>query len=124
MLVDANSHSHEDSDHDHAADVLEDPAQTFDIEAVERTAEVFKALATPSRLRILLILTAGESTVSHIVEQTGLSQPLVSQHLKLLRSLKLVSVNRVGREAIYSFKDDHVSHIILDALAHSVEAHD
>nr|WP_245873822.1 metalloregulator ArsR/SmtB family transcription factor [Brevibacterium ihuae] len=90
--------------------------------AIERTAEVFKALATPSRLRILLVLSHGRSTVTNIVELTGLSQPLVSQHLKLLRGLHLVSVQRSGREAIYSLKDDHVAHIILDAMEHSTEA--
>ncbi|RAD74801.1 transcriptional regulator, partial [Burkholderia multivorans] len=55
---------------------------------------------------------------------TGLSQPLVSQHLKFLRGLHLVGVNRIGREAYYSLKDDHVAHIILDALAHTVEGHE
>lgn len=93
-----------------------------DTVAIERTAEVFKALATPSRLRILLVLSHGRSTVTNIVELTGLSQPLVSQHLKLLRGLHLVSVQRSGREAIYSLKDDHVAHIILDAMEHSTEA--
>ncbi|MCK1802166.1 metalloregulator ArsR/SmtB family transcription factor [Brevibacterium sp. R8603A2] len=88
---------------------------------MERTAEVFKALATPSRLRILLVLSHGQSTVTNIVDITGLSQPLVSQHLKLLRGLHLVSVQRLGREAIYSLMDDHVAHIILDAMAHTTE---
>ena len=58
------------------------------------------------------------------VESTELSQPLVSQHLKFLRGLHLVGVNRIGREAYYSLKDDHVAHIILDALAHTVEGHE
>ncbi|WAL41672.1 metalloregulator ArsR/SmtB family transcription factor [Brevibacterium sp. BRM-1] len=87
-----------------------------------RTAEVFKALATPSRLRILLVLCQGESSVSNIVDETRLSQPLVSQHLKLLRGLHLVDVERSGREAIYALKDSHVAHVILDAIAHSAEA--
>lgn len=102
-------------------EVGEVPTPTYDAPAIEKTAEVFKALAAPSRLRILLVLTQGEASVSEIVDDTGLSQPLVSQHLKQLRSLHLVEVNRVGREAIYSFKDAHVSHILIDALDHSLE---
>ena len=97
-------------------------AELSNTTTIERTAEVFKALATPSRLRILLLLSHGESPVNAIVNATGLSQPLVSQHLKMLRGMHLVSVHREGREAIYSLKDDHVAHIILDAMAHSVEA--
>lgn len=91
-------------------------------ESIARTAEVFKALATPSRLRILLVLCQGPSSVTNIVDETHLSQPLVSQHLKLLRGLQLVAVERSGREAIYALKDDHVAHVILDAIAHSSEA--
>ena len=94
------------------------------LEAITETADLFKALATPSRLKMLLVLTHGEATVTHIVESTGLSQPLVSQHLKFLRGLHLVGVNRIGREAYYSLKDDHVAHIIIDAIAHTVEAHE
>lgn len=94
------------------------------LEAITETADLFKALATTSRLKMLLVLAQGEATVTHIVDSTGLSQPLVSQHLKFLRGLHLVGVDRIGREAYYSLKDDHVAHIILDALAHTVESHE
>lgn len=102
-------------------EVGEVPTPAYDAAAIDRTAEVFKALAASSRLRILLVLTQGEAGVTEIVDETGLSQPLVSQHLKHLRSLHLVEVDRVGREAIYSFKDAHVSHILIDALDHALE---
>ena len=85
---------------------------------ISLTAELSKALATPSRLKILLTLSHGPASVSKIVIATELSQPLVSQHLKVLRGIHLVSVQRDGREAIYSLMDDHVAHIILDAMAH------
>src|SRR5699024_8368450 len=41
--------------------------------AITETADLFKALATPSRLKMLLVLTHGEATVTHIVDSTGLS---------------------------------------------------
>lgn len=51
-----------------------------------------------------------------------MSQPLVSQHLRLLRSMNLVTVSRSGRDAVYTLTDDHVTHVIDDALAHTVES--
>lgn len=94
------------------------PLEFSSHENISLTAELFKALATPSRLKILLTLSHGPATVSKIVIATQLSQPLVSQHLKVLRGIHLVSVKRDGREAIYSLMDEHVAHIILDAMAH------
>ncbi|WP_349829541.1 ArsR/SmtB family transcription factor [Brevibacterium litoralis] len=118
-------HAHTDSDHAHSPHAVACESGLPHVEAPEeaiaRTAEVFKALATPSRLRILLILSHGPSTVTGIVDHTHLSQPLVSQHLKLMRGLGLVSVLRQGREAIYSLQDDHVAHMVVDALAHVTE---
>jgi len=94
----------------------------MDDDQLERVAELFKALGTVSRLRILTSLAASEGTVGSLVQATGLSQPLVSQHLRLLRSMNLVTVSRSGREATYTLTDDHVVHVIDDAIAHTVEA--
>ena len=66
-------------------------------EDLEPAAELFKALSSSSRLRLLRILAAGTSTVGQLAEQSQLSQPLVSQHLRTLRSAGLVSVQRIGR---------------------------
>lgn len=52
---------------------------------------------------------------------TGLSQRLVSQHLKLLRGNNLVTVTRTGREALYALADEHVAHVIRDTIAHTRE---
>lgn len=89
---------------------------------LEQVAELFKALSTVSRLRILTSLAGGEGSVGSLVQLTGLSQPLVSQHLRVLRSMNLVTVSRSGREAIYALTDEHVAHVIDDAIAHTVEA--
>jgi DNA-binding transcriptional ArsR family regulator len=89
---------------------------------LEKVAELFKVLGTVSRLRILTALATGEGSVSSLVQATGLSQPLVSQHLRLLRSMDLVAVNRSGRDAVYTLTDEHVAHVIDDAIAHTIEA--
>lgn len=89
---------------------------------LEAAARLFKALATPSRLQLLCLLEQGSATVSHLVELSGLSQPLVSQHLRILRETGLVALTRHGREAVYALADTHVSHIVGDALMHAGEA--
>ena len=59
--------------------------------------------------------------MSALVEATNLSQPLVSQHLRLLRGINLVTATKSGRETIYSLTDDHVARVIQDAITHSQE---
>ncbi|WP_150307464.1 ArsR/SmtB family transcription factor [Planctomonas psychrotolerans] len=89
--------------------------------SIARAAELFKILSSPSRLTILTLLAKSPSTVSHLVAMTGQSQPLVSQHLRTLRVAKVVTVDRVGREATYSIADTHVTHVVEDAISHVLE---
>ena len=74
-------------------------ASSADVRAV---AAVHKALADPTRLRILQRLSAGEGTVSDLRRHVDLSQPLVSWHLRRLRAAGLVETRRAGREVICS----------------------
>ncbi len=83
--------------------------------------ELFTCLASPVRVRIIERLIAGEACVHDLVDDLGLPQPLVSQHLRVLRSAHLVSRTRRGREMAYELSDDHVAHIVADALAHARE---
>jgi DNA-binding transcriptional ArsR family regulator len=85
------------------------------------TAELFKALSSASRLVILRHLAAAPASVTALVEATQLSQPLVSQHLRVLRTAGLVHVERSGRDATYSVADTHVAHIVDDAFDHASE---
>jgi len=59
---------------------------------------VHKTLADVNRLRIVQRLSQGEATVSELIERVGLSQPLVSWHLRSLRYAGLIQTRRVGRE--------------------------
>lgn len=61
---------------------------------------VHKALADVNRLRIVQRLAHGEATVSELIQQVGLSQPLVSWHLGRLRFAGLVETRRAGRETV------------------------
>ena len=59
-----------------------------------------KALADVNRLRIVQRLARGDASVSELIEQVGLSQPLVSWHLGRLRLAGLVETRRSGRETV------------------------
>jgi DNA-binding transcriptional ArsR family regulator len=65
------------------------------------TADAFNAVAEPRRRQILDVLAGGERPVNDLVEQLGLSQPLVSKHLRVLRTVGLVDVRDEGRQRIY-----------------------
>ena len=53
----------------------------------------------------------------------AVSQPLLSQHLKVLREAGLVTTTRRGTEITYQLADAHVGHIVNDAIRHSQEEH-
>ena len=61
----------------------------------------FEAIAEPNRRRLLDLLRAGELPAGDLVEATGLSQPGVSKHLKLLREAGLVSMRPDGQRRLY-----------------------
>jgi DNA-binding transcriptional ArsR family regulator len=81
-------------------------------------AELFKVLGNESRLRLLLLIGRESRTVGALAEASGLSQPLVSQHLRTLRNAGLVAAQRSGKEVGYEITDLHVSHVVSDALEH------
>ena len=87
----------------------------------EAAAELFRALGNPVRLSILRELSSSDRCVHEIVDATGVTQPLVSQHLRVLRSARLIVGERRGREIAYRLVDDHVAHIVGDAIAHTAE---
>jgi ArsR family transcriptional regulator, zinc-responsive transcriptional repressor len=89
--------------------------------AYEAAGELLKVLSAPARLAIVAELAERPRFVHELVEQLGMSQPLVSQHLRVLRGARLVGVERQGREAAYSLADQHVAHIVADAVQHSKE---
>lgn len=89
--------------------------------ALDAASELLRALANPHRLAMVLALSEGSRCVHELVEALGISQPLASQHLRVLRSVHLVRTERRGREIAYSLGDDHVSHIVHDAIVHATE---
>jgi ArsR family transcriptional regulator, zinc-responsive transcriptional repressor len=88
-------------------------AVSAETKAFEAAGELLKVLAAPARLAIVMELADQPRFVHELAERLGMSQPLVSQHLRVLRG--------AGRGAAYSLADQHVVHIVADAVQHSKE---
>src|ERR1035437_3800458 len=67
-------------------------------------ANLCDLLGDPIRLRIVLLVAKGESSVNGMSEEFKLPQPTVSHHLGLLRMNRLVVGNRKGKQVIYSLE--------------------
>lgn len=78
------------------------------------------AFSTPSRLKLLYALVGVEQTVESLASATSLSPTVVSQQLRLLRLLGLVSGRRDGHYVRYTLYDDHVADL-LAAIRNHVE---
>jgi DNA-binding transcriptional ArsR family regulator len=89
--------------------------------AYEPAAELLQALGFPLRIEILVALSRGELCVHELVLQLGgaqrlVSQPLVSQHLRVLRTARLVAVTKRGKENVYRLLDQRVQALVEQAI--------
>jgi DNA-binding transcriptional ArsR family regulator len=91
------------------------------IEPYEPAGELFKALSSPVRVAIVHLLSIEPRFVHELVELTGLTQPHVSQHLRVLRLAGVVRGLRQHQGTAYALRDEHVADIVRDALAHTSE---
>lgn len=64
--------------------------------------DAFKALADPTRRRILELLAQGDMTAGEIAAQFSMTKPSVSHHLTILKSAGLISDQRIGQNIVYS----------------------
>ena len=94
------------------------PARSLGPEEAQQLAETLKALASPSRLRVLVELVGGEHTVEELAEASELSPSATSHNLRILRSLRLVRTRRAGRHAYYALYDHHVPDLLAAVRLH------
>ena len=92
------------------------------MKSVESLTDLLRVLGDPTRLRLLTALNQGELSVREITQVTGLSQPRVSRHLKLLCEARILKRTRDQNEVYYrtTIDDDrralvHLAHAVLDA---------
>ena len=104
--------------HDHGTAAAPPPLSR---EILDAAGELLRALAAPVRIAIVLQLRESQRCVHELVDALGVPQPLVSQHLKILKAAGVVTGERSGREVLYRLADHHLSHIVIDAVAHASE---
>ena len=93
----------------------------MDINEINEIAELFKAFADSTRIKILLSLFDGERSVGDIVNEVGATQTAVSHQLRALKNSHLVKGRRAGKNIFYSLDDEHVKIIINSAIEHVEE---
>jgi ArsR family transcriptional regulator, lead/cadmium/zinc/bismuth-responsive transcriptional repressor len=90
-----------------------------DVAALDDAADVFGLLSDPGRLRLLVVLLDGESSVGRLAEAAHLSESSASHALRLLRAHRVVTARRDGRMVYYRLGDDHVRQLLEVALQHA-----
>ena len=68
--------------------------------------EVFEALAQPKRREILRLLAGGELSAGEVASRFSVTQPAISQHLKVLKQTGLVSERRDGARRLFSVRPE------------------
>jgi len=81
-------------------------------------ADTMQALATPSRVRILGRLRERGLSVNELADAVGMEPSAVSHQLRVLRHLRFVVGRRDGRRVVYDLYDDHVAHLLEEAISH------
>ncbi|HDH00536.1 MAG TPA: ArsR family transcriptional regulator [Nitrospirae bacterium] len=88
---------------------------------IEKLAKVFKVLGDYNRLGIVMVISKASRTVTEIINATGMSQTLVSFHLRVLRKAEVVTTRREGPFIYYSLANPSLMDII-DELSHVINA--
>lgn len=109
------------ADHVHSPERAAQPVPLRDQRILVEAGELLRALAAPVRIAIVLQLREAERCVHELVDALGVAQPLISQHLRVLKSAGVVHGERHGREVVYRLVDEHLAHIVVDAAAHAEE---
>jgi DNA-binding transcriptional ArsR family regulator len=86
--------------------------------------EVFEAIAQPKRREILRLLAAGELSAGEVASRFAVTQPAISQHLKVLKETGLITERRDGTRRIYSVRPEGLADLhsfLADVLPASLE---
>lgn len=96
----------------------------LDEEVYVELAEIFRTLGDSSRAKIVYSLLKQELCTCDLAAITGHSESSVSQHLRILRQLRLVKSRRSGKQVFYSLDDTHIRILLLVCLHHLRDTED
>jgi ArsR family transcriptional regulator, lead/cadmium/zinc/bismuth-responsive transcriptional repressor len=85
-------------------------------------ADLFRALADPTRTRVVHALLHQEMTTSGLAALLEVNPPAVSQHLRVLRALRIVRPRREGQLVYYALDDEHIRMLITLIVSHLRES--
>lgn len=106
-------------------DVVKDvQSQIINENMSDKLSKFFKAIADPTRMKILYALKFNELCVCDISIILNMSQSAISHQLKTLKENDLVRSRKEGKTRFYRLADEHVHHIFEVSLAHLMEEHD
>jgi ArsR family transcriptional regulator len=88
----------------------DEPMRAGELQAFK--AQFFRALAHPTRIRMLEILVRGGRTVHELQEALTLDQPIVSQQLAVLRHQRIVAAQKEGSSVRYTVRDPLVGELL------------
>ena len=90
----------------------------LDNTTAEQLADIFRALADPTRVRLLHALSHSELCVGDLAALLGMTDPAVSHQLRLLRDLRVLRSRRDGKLVYYALDDEHISSLFQQTLDH------
>ncbi len=102
---------HEDAVHEAQRNLIDGLTAT-------RLAQVFDALADPTRVRIVSALNERELCVCDLAALLGMTQSAISHQLRLMRTLGLVKNRKDGRIVYYSLDDEHIRDLFQRGVEH------
>jgi DNA-binding transcriptional ArsR family regulator len=105
---------------DHTDEALVRTAEAHIVDGITatRVAELFKALADPTRVRIVSLLAHAEMCVGDLCLVLGMSQPAVSYQLRILRTLHIANARKEGKHVFYVLADEHIQQLYCQGVDH------
>ena len=96
--------------------------QVLDSDQTVELADTFGLLSDPTRLSIVIACMDNERSAGEIADRLGASPSLISHHLRLLRSARMLKSDRRGKQVFYSMADNCV-HSVLNVMIEHLFAH-
>ena len=117
MFIETARHVHEE-DARRARSLLSDD------ETYVGLSSLFAALADTTRVKLVHVLLRQELCTCDLAATLGVSESATSQHLRLLKALRLVRSRRAGKVVYHSLDDEHIAALIRVGLVHLGHAGD
>ena len=107
--------------HDHHSGIEEQFDHMPDLEAFGVTADLFKLMSDPTRIRLFWLLCHCEECVLNLSVMMNMSSPALSHHLKLLKACGLIVSRREGKEVYYRASDNVQASELHHVIEHVAE---